>query len=114
MLSKKPAAAPRPPRQLAVGVGDVNMRLDRFIRAQMPALPQSLIQRLVRRRAITVAEPGQPLRKGTVSERVRDGMIVNVPQDVDASVAKPTRRAVRVVMNMIAYLPPRTPKRSDS
>ena len=93
MLLRK-APAPRATRTLVVSAGDVQMRLDRFVRAQLPSIPQSLIQKLTRTRAIAVEEPGQPKRKAIASERVSAGMLVHVPEDV-GHLQKPTRRIVR-------------------
>lgn len=95
-MLRRATPAPRPPpRPLTVGAGDAHMRLDRFIRSQLPALPQSLIQRLTRRRAISVTEPGAQPRKATTSERLVAGMVVHVPADIEQQLLKPTRRAVR-------------------
>lgn len=95
-MLRRAATAPRaPPRPLPVGAGDAHMRLDRFVRSRLPSLPQSLIQRLTRRRAISVSEPGAQPRKAAASERLSEGMVVFVPGDIEQQIAKPTRQPVR-------------------
>jgi hypothetical protein len=109
MLRRAAPPPARPPsRPLAVGAGDAEMRLDRFVRAQVPSLPQSLIQRWTRTKTISLSEPGLPPRKTTAAERLRPGWIVHVPAKIESTDPTPRskRSAVRFPFHRVCVASP--------
>ena len=65
--------------ELKVTANTAGMRLDRFIRAALPQIPQSLLARLLRQRQLTLLDNGVKKRGLKADLRVSANQIVTLP-----------------------------------
>ncbi len=88
------------PRRLAVDADGEGKRLDRFLRGRFPRLPQSLLQKLVRKRSITVnrsrTEPGARLHDGDSVELWTDLSGFDAPREVHGDRQRLSRRFAKL------------------